>query len=103
MRQTIDTLVNAYLTAGGPGAVVGISRGGESLYRQGYGQASLEWNTPIETDTVFRVASLTKQFTATAILMLQMQGRLHIEDALSMSANYHSSWLRRRKISLFKK
>jgi CubicO group peptidase (beta-lactamase class C family) len=83
MRQTIDTLVNAYLTAGGPGAVVGISRGGESLHRQGYGQASLEWNTPIETDTVFRVASLTKQFTATAILMLQMQGRLHIEDALT--------------------
>ncbi len=60
MRQTIDTLVNAYLTAGGPGAVVGISRGGESLYRQGYGQASLEWNTPIETDTVFRVASSSR-------------------------------------------
>jgi CubicO group peptidase (beta-lactamase class C family) len=83
MRQTIDTLVNAYLTADGPGAVVGVSRGGEALHRQGYGQASLEWRTPIETDTAFRVASLTKQFTAMAILMLQMQGKLHIEDALT--------------------
>ena len=84
MRQTIiDSLVNAHLKANGPGVAVGIKQGGNLLHSQGYGLASLEWNTPIEPTTVFRVASLTKQFTAMAILILQTQGKLHIEDKLS--------------------
>ncbi|MBA2677473.1 MAG: beta-lactamase family protein, partial [Ktedonobacteraceae bacterium] len=85
MRQTIiDSLVHAHLKANGPGVAVGIKQGGNLLHCQGYGLASLEWNTPIEPTTVFRVASLTKQFTAMAILLLQTQGKLSIEDKLSM-------------------
>ena len=83
MRQTIDSLVNARLQTNGPGAAIGITHAGNPLHRQGYGLASLEWNVPIQPDTVFRVASLTKQFTAMAILILQMQGKLHIEDYLA--------------------
>jgi CubicO group peptidase (beta-lactamase class C family) len=83
VRETIDSLVNARLKASGPGAAIGITQAGNLLLRQGYGLASLEWNTPIQPDTVFRIASLTKQFTAMAILILQMQGKLHIEDYLT--------------------
>jgi CubicO group peptidase (beta-lactamase class C family) len=83
VRETIDSLVNARLKASGPGAAIGITQAGNPLLRQGYGLASLEWNTPIQPDTVFRIASLTKQFTAMAILILQMQGKLHIEDYLT--------------------
>lgn len=82
MRQTIDTLLNAHLKAEGPGVAIGITQAGYPLLRQGYGLASLEWNMPIQPDTVFRIGSLTKQFTAMAILLLHMQGQLHIEDPL---------------------
>ncbi|GCE23292.1 serine hydrolase domain-containing protein [Dictyobacter kobayashii] len=83
MRQTIDSLVQARLASNGPGAAIGILQAGNLLHCQGYGLASLEWNTPVRPDTVFRIASLTKQFTAMAILILQTQGKLHIEDRLS--------------------
>ncbi|GAC1370365.1 MAG: serine hydrolase domain-containing protein [Ktedonobacteraceae bacterium] len=84
MRQTIiDSLVNAHLKANGPGVAVGIRQGDNLLHCQGYGLASLEWNTPVLPTTVFRVASLTKQFTAMAILILQTQGQLHIDDTLA--------------------
>lgn len=83
MRQTIDALVQARLKENGPGAAIGITQAGIPLYSQGYGRASLEWDMPIQPDTVFRIGSLTKQFTAMAILLLQMQGKLHIEDALA--------------------
>ncbi|GCE31000.1 hypothetical protein KDA_64840 [Dictyobacter alpinus] len=83
MRQTIDALVDARLKGSGPGAAIGVLQAGRLLHCQGYGLASLEWNVPIRPDTVFRIASLTKQFTAMAILMLQAQGKLHIEDTLT--------------------
>jgi CubicO group peptidase (beta-lactamase class C family) len=82
MRQTIDTLVNTHLKGNGPGAAIGVMQAGKMLHCQGYGMASLEWNVPVQPDTVFRVASLTKQFTAMAILILQMRGNLSIEDLL---------------------
>ncbi len=85
MRQTIiDSLVNAHLPAKGPGVAIGVKQGNKLLHCQGYGLASLEWNIPIEPTTVFRIASLTKQFTAMGILILQMQGKLHIEDRLAI-------------------
>ncbi|GCF10852.1 serine hydrolase domain-containing protein [Dictyobacter arantiisoli] len=84
MRQTINTLVKARLKANGPGTAIGIIQRGTLLHNQGYGLASLEWNVPVTPNTVFRIASLTKQFTAMAILILQMQGRLNIEDHLSL-------------------
>lgn len=83
MRQTIDSLVQARLINNGPGAAIGILQGGNLLHCRGYGLASLEWNVPIRPNTVFRIASLTKQFTAMAILILQTQGKLHIEGHLS--------------------
>jgi CubicO group peptidase (beta-lactamase class C family) len=82
MRQTIDTLINVHLKGNGPGAAIGVMQAGKLLHCQGYGMASLEWNVPVQPDTVFRVASLTKQFTAMAILILQMRRHLSIEDLL---------------------
>jgi len=83
MRQTIiDSLVNTHLPINGPGVAIAIKQGSSLLHCQGYGLASLEWNIPVQPTTVFRIASLTKQFTAMAILILQMQGKLHIEDLL---------------------
>lgn len=83
VSHKIDALVQTHLKKNGPGVAVGVMQAGLPLYSQGYGLASLEWKKPIRPDTVFRIASLTKQFTAMAILMLQERQLLHIEDLLS--------------------
>ena len=64
------------------GAVL-VVKGNDTLLDQGYGLADLEWNIPNVPDTRFRLGSLTKQFTATLVLLLQQDGRLRIEDPVS--------------------
>lgn len=63
-----------------PAIVVGISRQGETVFAQGFGQADLEQNVPATPDTVFHVASVSKQFTAFSIALLEMEGRISPED-----------------------
>ena len=57
-------------------------KGGTVLLRKGYGLADREDGIPYTADTVFSVGSITKQFTAAAILKLEMQGKLHVEDPI---------------------
>jgi CubicO group peptidase (beta-lactamase class C family) len=64
------------------GAVL-VSRGPAIVLDKGYGSANLEWQMPNSPDTRFRLASLTKQFTAAGILLLEEQGKLQIEDPIS--------------------
>jgi CubicO group peptidase (beta-lactamase class C family) len=61
------------------GAVL-VARGSEVLLSKGYGSANLEWNIPNSPSTKFRIASLTKQFTAAAILLLEERGKLKTDD-----------------------
>ena len=65
-----------------PGAQVAIGIGGEPVFAQGYGYADAERRVPMRTDHLFRVASHSKTFTATAILRLVERGRLGLEDRL---------------------
>jgi CubicO group peptidase (beta-lactamase class C family) len=64
------------------GAVL-VSRKGVLLLDQAYGHANLEWEVPHTAASKFRIGSMTKQFTAAAILLLQEQGKLQVEDPLS--------------------
>lgn len=64
------------------GAVL-IARGDQLLLKKGYGFANYEWGIKNTPQTKFRIGSLTKQFTAAAILQLQEQGLLSVDDALS--------------------
>jgi CubicO group peptidase (beta-lactamase class C family) len=61
------------------GAVL-VSKGGETLFGRGYGFANAEHQVPNTTRTKFRLGSITKQFTAMAILILQERGKLKVED-----------------------
>ncbi len=61
------------------GAVL-VARGDEVILSKGYGFANLEWNIPNTPTTKFRLGSVTKQFTAAAILLLTEQGKLALED-----------------------
>ncbi|MDZ4362747.1 serine hydrolase domain-containing protein [Brevundimonas sp.] len=61
------------------GAVL-VAKGDRVLFRQVYGEANYEQDRPLKLDSRFRLASISKQFTATAILRLQDEGRLRISD-----------------------
>jgi CubicO group peptidase (beta-lactamase class C family) len=67
-------------TAGG---AVAISVRGQLVFVKGYGLANLETRTPVSPNTVFRIGSLTKQFTATALLLLAEDGALSVDDPVS--------------------
>ena len=57
-----------------------VARGDQVLFSKGYGYANLEWNVPNAPDTKFRLGSVTKQFTAASILLLEERGKLNIND-----------------------
>jgi CubicO group peptidase (beta-lactamase class C family) len=59
-----------------------VARDGQPLISRGYGMANYELQVPNRPETVFRIASLTKQFTAMAIMQLQEKGRLRISDSI---------------------
>ena len=63
-----------------PGCAVGVFRGDSLAYSRAFGMANLELEVPIAADTAFDVASMSKQFTATAILILERRGRLTLDD-----------------------
>jgi D-aminopeptidase len=80
LERRVDALFSRYTAAGSPGAVVGVMQGGAIELRKGYGLASIELDVPIRPDTRFRIASVSKQFTVTAALMLAAEGKLKLGD-----------------------
>ena len=81
--QTIDNLVQETYKPAEPGATVIVVRDGKIIFRKSQGMANLELGVPIEPDMVFRLGSITKQFTAVSILMLAEQGKLALDDSIS--------------------
>jgi CubicO group peptidase (beta-lactamase class C family) len=59
-----------------------VARGGEVLFSKGYGFANAEWDIPNSPSTKFRLGSLTKQFTAACILILEERGKLKTSDSV---------------------
>jgi CubicO group peptidase (beta-lactamase class C family) len=66
-----------------PGAAVIAVRDGRTVLRKAYGMADLELGVPLRPDMVFRIGSMTKQFTAVAILMLVEEGKVSVSDAIT--------------------
>jgi CubicO group peptidase (beta-lactamase class C family) len=65
-----------------PGLSVAIVRSGRVVKAQGYGLASVELNAPATADTVYPLASITKPFTAAAVLLLAQEGKLGLDDKI---------------------
>jgi CubicO group peptidase (beta-lactamase class C family) len=76
----MDQIVQSFVTNNQFMGSVLVSRGSEVLLSKGYGFANLEWQIPNTPSTRFRLASVTKQFTAAAILILEERGKLTTED-----------------------
>lgn len=83
VNTEIDAYLNAHHELGWfSGAVIVVSAG-ETVFAQGYGMASLEYQVPNSPHTRFRLGSVTKQFTAAAILQLQDRGQLDVQAPVS--------------------
>ncbi len=80
LTDKVDELFAKWDKPGSPGCALGIIKDGQLVYKRGYGMANLEHNIPISSTTVFRIASTSKQFTATCILLLAEQGKLSLDD-----------------------
>jgi CubicO group peptidase (beta-lactamase class C family) len=76
----VDKVFEQWDKPGWPGCALGIYRGGQIVYKRGYGLANLNDDVPITPATVFHVASMSKQFTAASILLLAQQGKLSLDD-----------------------
>ena len=81
----IDLAAKQYVASGRTaGAAVAVLRDGKLVFARGYGRANLELGSPVNARTVFRIGSLTKQFTAAGVLLLAEQGKLKVDDKLSL-------------------
>jgi CubicO group peptidase (beta-lactamase class C family) len=82
LRTKSDAYLSALVPQGFSGAVL-IAQDGEIILEKGYGLAVDEGERPFTADTAFVIGSISKSFTAAAILHLEMQGRLHTTDPIS--------------------
>ncbi|MEO7989796.1 MAG: serine hydrolase domain-containing protein [Chryseolinea sp.] len=79
MDRKMDSLFSHY-NAETPGVSVAVVKDGKIVFTKGYGRANLEYGIPNTPQTVFQIASVSKQFTAFAIYLLEKQGKLSFED-----------------------
>jgi CubicO group peptidase (beta-lactamase class C family) len=82
-ERSIDNIMSEYASPSAPGAAVLVMKNDSIVFKKAYGFANLEEQTPVTTTTNFRLASITKQFTAMCVMMLAERGLLSYEDSLS--------------------
>lgn len=78
-----DRLLSERYQPGQPGVAALVAKDGQVIYRKSFGMANLELDVPMTPDMVFRIGSITKQFTAVAILQLMEQGKLSLDDEIT--------------------
>lgn len=84
VAAAVDSLAAAALEGGkAAGLTVAVVRGRDTLVLKGYGKADLELDVPTPERAVYEIGSVTKQFTATAVMQLQEQGKLSLDDELT--------------------
>lgn len=98
LAASIDKTAQAAITAGeSPGLQVAVYKDGAPVLVKSYGSANLELGAPVTNDSVFRIGSITKQFTAVALLKLAEEGKLSLDDKLF---KYYPSYPRAADITL---
>lgn len=80
LSEKVDKLFTEWDKPDSPGCALGIIKEGKLIYKRGYGMANLEYNIPISSQSVFRIGSTSKQFTAMCVLLLDEQGKLSLDD-----------------------
>lgn len=98
LAAAIDQLAQAAIAAGeSPGLQIAVYKDGAPVLVKSYGSANVELNVPVTNESVFRIGSVTKQFTVAALLKLQEEGKLSVSDKLS---KYYPNYPRAADITL---
>src|SRR5689334_18834237 len=82
LKGRLDALVAPYRENNAPGMVAVLIHNGRIAWQTSFGLANLETHRAITPDTQFELGSVTKQFTATAILILSEEGKIRLDDTL---------------------
>jgi len=82
LSKSIDSLVAPQFQGNQPGVSILIAKKGQVVYQKAFGSASIELNVPLRPEMVFDLGSITKQFTAVAILQLVEQGKIALSDSI---------------------
>lgn len=80
LSEKVNLLFAKWDKPDSPGAAVAIIRDGKVVFQSEYGMANLEYNIPITSSTVFHIGSVSKQFVAFSILLLEDEGKLSLDD-----------------------
>lgn len=80
LAEKMDAIAHEFIAPDGPGCAVGIVQDGSFLFRKNYGLANVEHGVPVTSSTRFRMASVSKQFTAMAVLLLADDGLINLDD-----------------------
>jgi CubicO group peptidase (beta-lactamase class C family) len=81
--QKIDALVKQYHDYGQFNGSILVAENGRVVYKKGFGMANMEWSIPNGTDTKFRIASVTKQFTAALVMQLVEEGKIKLDGKIT--------------------
>ncbi len=82
LEKSVDSLVSPQFKPNEPGVSILIAKYGQIVYEKAFGSANVELNVPLQPDMIFRIGSITKQFTAIAILQLVEQGKISLQDSI---------------------
>src|SRR5579863_5796505 len=80
LRRRIDGLIARWSCGDSPGVTIGLVLNNQLIVHESAGMASLELGVPISSETTFRIASVSKQFTCAAALLLAAEGKLSVDD-----------------------
>ena len=80
VTKRVDEVFKDWARTDSPGCSVAVAQDGNIVLERAYGMADLEQGVAVRPDTVFNIASVSKQFTAVALLLLQEQGKLSLDD-----------------------
>jgi len=80
LHEQVDKVFAKWDSTVSPGCALSVIKDGQIIYKRGYGMADLDHDIPISPETVFHVASISKQFTAAAILLLAQERKLSLDD-----------------------
>ena len=80
--EKVDKIFEKWDKSNSPGCALGIIKDGKFIYRKGYGMANLEHDIPIDSQSVFRIGSTSKQFTAMCIALLEEEEKLSVADSI---------------------
>jgi Beta-lactamase class C and other penicillin binding proteins len=83
VAEKIDNYFSSLLKFENPGAAVLIMKGDSIIFAKGYGVTDLNTMTPIDENTFFNIASISKQFSAVALMMLSAEGKLSLDDTVA--------------------